>query len=144
MESTDPHAGKLYEAIVEQAPDALIFADREGKIRVWNRGAETIFGHASSEVLGASLDVVIPEPLRKAHWQAFDNSLESGTTKYAGRVLTTRSVHKDGRRLYVELSFSLVRDAGGEIAGVLAIARDGTERYVAEKARAAGSASPKA
>lgn len=138
MESTEPDVGKLYEAIVEQAPDAVIFADREGAIRVWNHGAEAIFGHAASEVQGANLDVIIPEPLRKAHWLGFDKALESGTTKYSGRVLTTRSVHKDGRRLYVDLSFALVRDAAGAIMGVLAIARDCTERYLAEKARASG------
>jgi PAS domain S-box-containing protein len=141
MESTGTDRGTPYEAIVEQAPDAVIFSDPEGLIRVWNRGAEAIFGYAAPEVLGASLDVIIPEQLRNAHWQAFRKALESGTTKYAGRVLTTRSMHKDGRRLYVDLSFSLVRDAGGAIIGALAMARDGTERYLAEKARAAKSAS---
>jgi PAS domain S-box-containing protein len=141
MESNTSDSGTLYEAIVEQAPDAVIFADRDGAIRVWNRGAEAIFGYAAPEVLGASLDVIIPEPLRKAHWQGFDRALESGTMKYAGRVLTTRSMHKDGRRLYVDLSFSLVKDAVGTIVGALAMARDCTERYLAEKARASGSAS---
>jgi len=51
----------LFQAIVEQAPDAIIFADREGAIRVWNRGAEAVFGYAAAEVLGNSLDVIIPE-----------------------------------------------------------------------------------
>ena len=138
MESNAPDTRALYELIVEQAPDAVIFADREGAIRVWNRGAEAIFGHRAAEVLGSSLDIIIPEPLRKAHWQGFDRALESGTMKYAGRVLTTRSMHKDGRTLYVDLSFGLVRDAAGGIVGALAIARDGTERYLAEKARTSG------
>jgi PAS domain S-box-containing protein len=141
MESNAPETRTLYEAIVEQAPDAVIFADRQGAIRVWNAGAVTIFGYAAPEVLGESLDVIIPERLRKAHWQGFDRALESGTMKYAGRVLTTRSMHKDGSTLYVDLSFGLVRDAAGAVMGVLAIARDCTERYLAEKARAAGDAS---
>jgi PAS domain S-box-containing protein len=141
MESTRADTGTPYEAIVEQAPDAVIFADPDGLIRVWNRGAEAIFGYAAPEVLGTSLDIIIPEPLRKAHWAGFRKALESGTTKYSGRVLTTRSMHKDGRRLYVDLSFSLVRDAAGAIIGALAMARDCTERYLAEKARAAKSAS---
>jgi PAS domain S-box-containing protein len=141
MESNAPDTRALYEIIVEQAPDAVIFSDREGAIRVWNRGAEAIFGHTAAEVLGASLDIIIPEPLRKAHWQGFDRALESGTTQYGGRVLTTRSVHKDGRRLYVDLSFALLRDAKGDIVGVLAMARDCTERYLAERARTSGSTS---
>jgi PAS domain S-box-containing protein len=53
----------LFQAIVEQAPDPIIFADRDGAIRVWNRGAETVFGYAADEVLGKSLDVIIPERL---------------------------------------------------------------------------------
>jgi PAS domain S-box-containing protein len=123
----------LYEAIVAEAPDAVIFADRQGAIRVWNRAAERIFGYAAGEVLGQSLDVIIPERLRAAHWAGFDKALETGETKYSGRVLTTRSMHKDGRRLYVDLSFSLVRDDAGNFAGALAIARDVTERYTAER-----------
>ena len=57
------------------------------------------------------------------------------------RVMEIAQPHKDGSTLYVDLSFGLVRDAAGAVAGVLAIARDCTERYLAEKARAAGDAS---
>jgi PAS domain S-box-containing protein len=124
---------QLCEAVVEQAPDGIIYADAGGIIRLWNHGAESIFGYTAAEVLGANLDVIIPERLRAAHWAGFDKALASGVTKYAGRVLTTRSVHKDGRRLYVDLSFALLKNADGTIAGAIAIARDGTERYMAEK-----------
>jgi PAS domain S-box-containing protein len=123
----------FYETIVEDAPDALIFADRHGAIRLWNRAAQTLFGYSAAEVMGQSLDLMIPERLRAAHWAGFDKALESGVTKYAGRVLTTRSMHKDGRRLYVDLSFSLLKDDAGNFAGALAIARDATERYNAER-----------
>jgi PAS domain S-box-containing protein len=124
---------QLCEAVVEQAPDGIIYADAGGVIRLWNHGAETIFGYTAAEVLGANLDVIIPERLRAAHWAGFDKALASGVTKYSGRVLTTRSVHKDGRRLYVDLSFALLKNADGTIAGAIAIARDATERYMAEK-----------
>ena len=123
----------LYQAIVEQSPEAFIFADTSGTIRLWNRGAEAIFGYAPAEVLGRSLDVIIPEQLRTAHWTGFRNALATGVTKYAGHVLTTRSMHKDGRRLYVDLSFALVKDNGGSVTGALAIGRDATARYVADK-----------
>lgn len=124
----------LYEAIVKQAPEAVILADPRGMIRLWNASAEVVFGYDAGEVLGRSLDVIIPERLRTAHWDAFGKSLAAGATKYAGRVLTTRSMHKDGRTLYVDMSFALLRDAGGAIVGVLAFIRDCTERYLAEKA----------
>jgi len=113
----------LFQAIVEQAPDAIIFADREGLIRIWNRAAEAMFGYAAAEVRGQSLDLIIPERLRGAHWDGFRTAMASGQTKYAGRVLTTRSVHKDGSKLYLDLSFSLIRSADGAIAGALALGR---------------------
>jgi len=129
MEQTD-HRGHtswdLFEAIVEQAPDAIIFADRNGLIRIWNHGAETIFGHSAAEVLGGSLDVIVPERFRHAHWKGFRRAIDTGLTKYGNRVLTTRSMHKDGRKLYVDLSFGLVRDETGTITGALAIGRDCT------------------
>ncbi|HRE72752.1 MAG TPA: PAS domain S-box protein [Accumulibacter sp.] len=120
----------LFEAIVAQAPDVIIFADCKGMIRVWNHGAETVFGHVASEVLGDSLDVIIPERLRKAHWDGFHKAIDSGQTKYRNKVLTTRSVHKDGSKLYVELSFGLVRDGSGTVVGSLAIGRDCTARHL--------------
>ncbi|WP_374683361.1 PAS domain-containing protein [Accumulibacter sp.] len=129
----------LYRAIVDQAPDVIIFADRTGAIRVWNGGAETVFGHSAAEVLGESLDVIIPERLRKAHWDGFHKAIDNGQTKYRNQVLTTRSVHKDGSKLYVELSFGLVRNGSGTIVGSLAIGRDCTARHL--KAVAQSSAS---
>jgi len=129
------HSGAaLSQAIVDQAPDAIIFADRDGMIRVWNRGAERIFGYPAADALGSSLDLIIPERFRRAHWEGFQRALDTGRTKYADRVLTTRSAHRDGSKLYVDLSFGLVTDDGGAILGALAIGRDCTARYAADAA----------
>ena len=76
----------LFAAIVSQAPKAIIFADCQGAIRVWNDGAETIFGHAAADVLGESLDVIIQERLRKAHWAGFHKAIDNGQTKYRNQV----------------------------------------------------------
>lgn len=122
----------LYRAIGEATSDAIIFADRVGLIRLWNRGAELVFGYPAAEVLGQSLDVIIPERLRPAHWDAFNRSVQTGHTKYTDRVLTTRSVHKNGGKLYVDLSFGLVKDADGSPIGAFAIGRDCTTRYLGE------------
>lgn len=124
----------LSEVLVAAAPDAMIFADRDGVIRVWNGSAEAIFGYPGSEVIGGSLDVIIPERLRSAHWQGFRAAIATGNTKYAGRVLTTRAIHRNGSKLYVDLSFALIRDEAGTVIGSLAIARDCTERYLCDKA----------
>jgi PAS domain S-box-containing protein len=121
----------LFQLIVEQAPDAMIYADCEGVVRIWNLGAETVFGYTAAEILGKGMDVIIPERFRRAHWEGFRKAFETGQTKYKGRVLTTRAVHKDGSKRYVDLSFSMVKDRAGIVIGVLAIARDCTERQLA-------------
>jgi len=125
---------QLYQEIVEQTPDAIIFADPKGIIRLWNDSAEAIFGYPSSEALDQSLNLIIPEELRKAHWIGFDLAMKAGHTKYGRKVMTTRSIHKNGERIYVSLSFSVIRDKAGTSIGVLAQARDFTARYLEEKA----------
>jgi PAS domain S-box-containing protein len=120
--------------IVEACSEAVIFADRDGLVRLWNRGAQLIFGYAPAEILGQSLDIIIPERLRRAHWDAFNRSVETGHTKHTDRVLTTRSMHKNGSKLYVDLSFGLVKDDNGVVLGAFAVGRDCTARYLAEGA----------
>ena len=129
-----------YLALLQQLPVSVIVSDREGKIVVWNAASEALFGFTASEAIGQSLDLIIPEHLRKAHWDGFDRSLASGTTKYAGKVMTTRAVHKDGRKLYVDFSFGIVKDASGAVTAVTAVGRDGTERFLREKEQRANAA----
>ena len=125
----------MNEALVEQLPASVIVADREGRITLWNRASEALFGFTATEAIGQSLDLIIPERLREAHWAGFDRSLASGTTKYAGQVMTTRATHKDGRRLYVEFSFGMITDDAGKVTAVVAVGRDGTERFMAQRER---------
>lgn len=124
----------LFEAIVEQIPDAVIFADRDGVIRVWNRGAEAVFGFGAHEAVGQSLDLIIPQRLRPAHWEGFRRALDNGHTRYGNQVRTTRSTHRDGRTLYVDLSFGLVTDAAGAVVGAVAVGRDCSDRHRSDKA----------
>jgi PAS domain S-box-containing protein len=130
---TDATIATLCRKIVESASEAIIFADRDGRIRLWNRGAELVFGYTAGEIVGESLDRIIPERLRAAHWDAFNRSVETGRTKHADRVLTTRSMHRNGNKLYVDLSFGLVKDANGFVLGAFAVGRDCTARYLAGK-----------
>ncbi|MBS0318666.1 MAG: PAS domain S-box protein [Proteobacteria bacterium] len=127
-------AAQLPRAIVEQTPEAVIFADRDGAIRLWNHGAETLFGHGAGDAIGQSLDIIIPEHLRRAHWQGFDHAIQTGEARHPGEVRTTRSMHKDGRKLYVDLTFTLIRSGDGTVIGALSIGRDCTERHLADVA----------
>ena len=118
-----------FERLVSEAPDALILASREGLIVAWNAAAERIFGFAAAAALGQSLDLIIPEAFRENHRRGFDRALADGDTKYRGQVLPTRATRADGADFYVELSFSMLHDAGGAVTGVIAQARDITERF---------------
>jgi len=129
-----PTASGLCEAIVAQTSDAIVFADRDGVIRLWNRGAEALFGFPAAEVIGRSLDVIIPERFRRAHWDAFHRAVASGHTRPGDTVRTTRADHKSGRKLYVDLTFGLVKDGSGSVIGSVAVGRDCGARYLAEKA----------
>jgi PAS domain S-box-containing protein len=125
----------LASAIVANAADAVIFADKEGVVRVWNEAAAALFGFPADEALAANLDLIIPEKLRRAHWAGFARAMQSGTTRLGGRPTVTRALHKSGKRLYVEMSFAVVRDPAGQVAGAVAIARGATARHEAEKGR---------
>lgn len=129
----------LAEWILEQTTDALIYADREGLIRRWNGAAAQLFGYTAADALGRSLDLIIPERLRPAHWTGFNSAVQAGRTRLAGRPALTRAAAKNGSRLYVEMTFALVKSEAGEVVGSVAIARDVTERVERERAAAAAS-----
>lgn len=125
---------KLADWIVEQTTDALVYSDAAGTIRRWNEAAARLFGFSAPEAIGQSIDLIIPAHLRAAHWAGFQNAVASGSTRLAGRPALTRAVHKDGTRLYVEMTFALVKDDAGRVVGSVAIARDVTERVARERA----------
>jgi len=122
----------LNAALLEQAPDAIIYCDLQGRIERWNAAATALFGHGAAQALGQSLDIIIPERFRAAHWAGFDRAVASGQAKYHGQVLTTRAVHADGSKRYVDLSFGLIRDAAGEVIGVISVARPNSARAAAD------------
>ncbi len=132
-------AKTLDELILEQTAEAVIYANREGVIERWNAAAVAMFGFGAEEALGQSLDMMIPEHLRKAHWRGFDAAMASGKTRLGGRPTLTRGLRKSGKKLYVEMSFAMVLDAAGSALGSVAVAREVTERVEREKAAAGGT-----
>lgn len=119
--------------LLDQSPDAVIFADLEGSIVEWNAASEALFGHTAAEAIGQSLDIIVPERFREAHWTGYDRALGEGKTKYQGQALPTRSMRKDGTDIYVELTFAIIKAADGAVIGALAHARDITERWAKER-----------
>jgi PAS domain S-box-containing protein len=129
-----PSPDWLAARIVSEAPEAILFAGRDGVIRLWNAGAEAMFGWSRAEAVGQSLDLIIPERQRARHWEAWDRVMETGVTRYgAGQLLAVPALRKDGATLSIEFSIQLLREEGGPILGAVAIVRDVTERWKREK-----------
>ena len=119
----------LAEAVRSTSSDAIISADKEGIIQYWNPGAERIFGHANSAAIGQSLDIIIPERLRKRHWDGYHRVIKSGESRYGhDEILAVPGIKKDGTAVSLEFTIVLLRDGSGELTGLAAIIRDVTKR----------------
>jgi PAS domain S-box-containing protein len=125
---------ELCQQLVQNSNDAIIYSDRQGIIRLWNRGAELVLGFSAEEAIGQSLDIFIPENQRGAHWAGYYRVMETGSTRYATELLAAPALRKDGSRISTEFSMTIIRNQAGEILGTAAILRDVTARWQKEKA----------
>lgn len=124
----------LHQQIIDGSPDAFVLGDREGRIRLWNAGARTIFGFTAEEAIGQSMDIIIPERLRGRHWEGYEKVMKTGKSRYgAGDLLAVPAVTKDGRSISIEFTIQMLRDAAGELIGPLAIIRDVSKRFQRER-----------
>lgn len=117
-------------AVLRQISDAVVITDAEGIVRFWNPAATRIFGHHEHEALGQSLDLMIPEKHRERHWSAWKETMESGQSRYSdGDLLAVPGLHKDGHRISLEFSITLLKDSRNRIQAVAAVMRDVTARF---------------
>jgi PAS domain S-box-containing protein len=120
----------LAKAVLSARSDAIVAADRDGIIRFWNPGAERIFGHASAEAIGQSLDLIIPERLRKRHWDGFRHTMETGHSRYGeGDLLSVPAIRRDGATISVEFTIVPLKTETDLMTGMVAIMRDVTARF---------------
>jgi PAS domain S-box-containing protein len=116
-------------AIVDSSLDAIIGKTLDGRITSWNAAAEKMYGYAAHEVIGRSIDVIVPTD-RRAELRAVYAQLRQGERIES---FETERVTKDGQRLAIAISLSPIRNPAGVVVGVSVIARDITERLRAEK-----------
>ncbi len=132
----------LGRTLLKDIPDAVIYADRDGAIQFWNPGAERIFGFTAAEALGQSLDIIIPDRLRQRHWDGYSHMMATGHSRYgAGDLLSVPAVNKAGDSLSIQFTVAPVKNAAGELAGIVAVLRDVTATFQEMKrmrAQAAG------
>ncbi|MBN9389810.1 MAG: PAS domain S-box protein [Chloroflexi bacterium] len=120
-------------AIVQFSQDAIISWDLDGKIVSWNKGAEKLYGYSAQEAISRHISFITPPEL-KEEIPAILARLKQG--EIIEQHETVR-VTKDGRRVFISLSVSPLKDRTGKIFGASVIGRDITERIKAEKARRA-------
>jgi PAS domain S-box-containing protein len=123
----------LCQSIVDQSSIAFVVGDREGIVRLWNAGAEAMFGWSAEEALGKSMDMIIPEKHRPRHWEGYERVMATGVTKYGSSLLAVPALTKDGRRISIEFNVVLLKDAGGRVLGIAASMQDVTARWERDK-----------
>ncbi len=109
-----------YRSIVDYAADAIILMDTDDVIRSWNRGAIAMFGYTAVEMLGSKFYRLLPP---EAEWE-IDHIRRQ--TKQTGILRNFESVRlaKDGKKVFVSITRTLLRNDAGEVIGASAIIRD--------------------
>lgn len=123
-----------FKAMANAIGDAIVVCDAAGLITYWNAGATRIFGFSQDEALGASLDIIIPERMRKRHWDGYHKSMETGTTRYGNDVLRVPAINKAGDPLSISFTVAMLHGADGKVNAIASVMRDETARFNADRA----------
>jgi two-component system sensor histidine kinase AtoS len=117
--------------ILRDSADAIITMDPNDIVTSWNKGAESIFGYLASEMIGNSIDIIVPPEYREAR------ELESIRLRFraqgAVRSHQTERITKDGRRIQVIFTRTAIRDDSGSIIGSSSVLKDVTSFRSLEK-----------
>ncbi len=131
-----------FRAVVQSAADAIILADENGRIAGWNAGAEAIFHYSEEEVLGASIEILMPETYVDAHRAGLQRFRTTGRAQIIGKTSEFEGLRKDGSVFPLELSLASWRNGNGIM--FTAIIRDITDRKRNEELRLAKEAAEEA
>jgi len=125
---------ELFRGLLESAPDAMVLVDQQGAIQLVNARVEELFGYARSELVGQSVDTLLPQGLQSLHVAHRDRFGQDPVVRPMGLGLDLRARRKDGTEVAVDISLSPVNVEGGPL--ILAAVRDITERREAERVAA--------
>ena len=122
---------RRFRQLLEAAPDAIVEVSADGDIVLVNRVAEEMFGYPRDELIGESVDLLVPDAVRYRHRSYRDAYLEHPRTRPMGSGLELHGRRRDGTLFPVEISLSPIQTEGG--VHVTAVIRDVTERKRAEQ-----------
>ena len=128
------HTSVDLNALVSAIGDAVVVCDAKGAITLWNPAAERLFGFTQAEALGASLDIIIPDRLRKRHWDGYHKTMETGITRYGHDVLQVPAIDKQGRTLSIAFTVAMLFTPDNKVAAIISIIRDDTRRFEKDRA----------
>ena len=117
---------RRWQSVLDTAQDAIISIDPHGRITLFNRAAEKIFGYRADEVLQQNVAMLMPSPYREQHDQFLRNYQATGEAKAIGRIRHVEARRKSGETFPIELSVSEARV--GDTVLYSAIIRDVSER----------------
>jgi hypothetical protein len=109
-------SGQLVTALLESASQAIVSIDRGGRIVLANRRTEEIFGYSGEELLGARIEMLLPESKRASHSHDRDNFFARPRTRPMGIGMDLAGRRKDGSEVPVEVSLSYVEVDEGTFA----------------------------
>ena len=122
---------ETFERFFDSAPDAILVTDQRGRITDMNHQGEVMFGYDRQELVGKTIEVLIPEDLRKTHQQHRDNYFAQPRVRPMGQGLELSARHKNGTQIPVDITLSPMRSGG--VPRVLAAVRDMTEHRLAQQ-----------
>ncbi|HSI43639.1 MAG TPA: response regulator [Methylotenera sp.] len=123
-----------YRSIISSAPDGMLVVDAGGVITHCNAKTEEIFGYSQDEMLGKSVDMLVPMHVRGHHPKLREGFFAKGGSRSMGQEGNElNGVRKDGSSFPVEVGLSLLPSLGGRGPSVCASIRDVTQRVAAEK-----------
>lgn len=100
---------------------AHVFADPSGVIRIWNAGAEALFGHAAEDAIGQTLDLIVPPDYRERHWEGYRAAMAASDGNIDHGSFNIPALHRSGAVRRIEVRLHVVHDSRNRVTGAMAV-----------------------